>query len=472
MVVNVYDLIVLGDHFGGLAAAALSAKRGKRALLCEDERNPAEDRPLEYLNSVTGGPEREARLGRFFHDLGLSPFGPLGDDRIHFKALHPPLQVILPGHRVNIYQDSVARDWEMEREFGDVQGELAAILEREKALREKLFRFRARSSEEKGSLPARTVGDLSRYFRFQALSREAEGESFARFLSSRELPPALADVLAGEVYGVTRSPAATLPWYVGMRSLQVLQGGLFQNASGQSGVLNGLKEAFLRYGGECLPLSEVRKVETPRAEEAQLSLATGDRVTTKHLLVDHPLEAALSLFPPETEKLLRKKGLTRVAEEYGYGLMTFRLRRGWTPECMGAYMVVDPSAAEGNASQVLLLAGQPREAEGEGEGYAMEVMGVFPVASEPRERREVIWKRLGSLMPFLDRSILEEPAFRSGTFARYSPQKRNWRSAELYYRTGRRTSSFETPGLTFLRNENYLSTGLAEGLLSGIQAAG
>jgi hypothetical protein len=41
---------------------------------------------------------------------------------------------------------------------------------------------------------------------------------------------------------------------------------------------------------------------------------------------------------------------------------------------------------------------------------------------------------------------------------------------ESYYRTGRRPSFFQVQGLTFLRNEDYLVTGLAEGLLSGIQA--
>jgi hypothetical protein len=470
MVVNVYDLVVLGDHLGGLAAAALSAKRGKRVLVLEDASSPVEGRPLEYLNAVTGGPEREARLGRFFHELGLSPFGPLGDDRIHFKPLHPPLQVILPAHRVNIYQDSVARDWEIEREFGDVKGPLAAIQEKEAALREKLFRFRARSSGGTGALPSRTVRDFSRYFRFKNLSREAEAESFARFLLSGSLPPALADVMAGEVYGVTRAPADSLPWYVGMRSVQVLQGGLYQNASGQSGILNGLKEAFLRFGGECRPLSPVSGIATPRAEEVHLNLAGGDRVSTNHLIVDLPLSRALENFPAEVVKSLQKKGIDKVEEEKGYGLMSFRIKPGWTLECMGGYLVIDPVAGGGGDAPVILLSGQPGETDGEGEGSGMEALGIFPVSTTRAERQEAMWQRLKVLMPFLEQSVQGKAVFRDGSFGRYAPQKRNWRSVEAWYRTGRRTPSFQVPGLTFLRNDDYLATGLAEGLLSGIQA--
>ena len=43
-------------------------------------------------------------------------------------------------------------------------------------------------------------------------------------------------------------------------------------------------------------------------------------------------------------------------------------------------------------------------------------------------------------------------------------------AVESWYRTGRRTPSFQVPGFTFLRNDDYLAVGLAEGLLSGIQA--
>jgi hypothetical protein len=471
MVVHVYDLAVIGDHLGGLAAAALSAKRGKRVLVFEDTGNVVEGRPMEYLNAISGGPEREAGLGRFFHELGLSPFGPLGDDRIHFKALHPPLQVVLPGHRVNVYQDNVARNWEMEREFGDVLGPLGAIQQREEALRERLFRFRARSPGRGGSPALRTVRDTTRYFRFRGLSREAERESFARFLSSSGLPPPMADVLAGQVYGITRVLPSSLPWYVGMRSIQVLQGGLFQNASGQSGILNGLKEALVRFGVECRPLSVLEGIESRRTEEVSLHLAAGGRVSAGHVVVDIPLARALDRFQPEEAGLLQKKGVDRVEEEQGYGLMSFRIKQGWRLECMGRYLALDPSSGEGRApAAVILLAGEPGDSREEKGSFGMEALAVFPASTGPDERRQAMWNRFKELMPFLERSVEGSPRFQAGVLSRYAPQNRGWRTVESYYRTGRRPSFFQVPGLTFLRNEDYLVTGLAEGLLSGIQA--
>lgn len=70
-----YHLAVLGDHLGGLAAAALAARRGQRVLLLETAASDTV-RSFEQLNAVTGGAEADSGLGRFFQELGLAPFGP------------------------------------------------------------------------------------------------------------------------------------------------------------------------------------------------------------------------------------------------------------------------------------------------------------------------------------------------------------------------------------------------------------
>ena len=113
-----YHLAVLGDHLGGLAAAALAARRGQRVLLLETA-GADTVRPFDQLNAITGGGEVDAGLGRLFQELGLAPFGPQGDDRIHFHALATPLQICLPHHRIGLHADRTARTWELQREFGD-----------------------------------------------------------------------------------------------------------------------------------------------------------------------------------------------------------------------------------------------------------------------------------------------------------------------------------------------------------------
>lgn len=469
MALHVYDLVVIGDHLGGLAAAALAAKRGQRVLLFEDTGNPVEERPMEYLNAICGGPEKEAGLGRFFHDLGLSPFGPLGDDRIHFRPLHPPLQVVLPRHRVNIYQDRVARNWEMEREFGNVEKHLDLIQEREEAFREKLFRYRSQRPEREGSVLGRRIREVSRIYRLWNLHKEAEKETFSSFLSTLTFPAGLADVLAGQAQGVARVLPRSLPWAVGLRAMQVLQGGLFQNASGQSGVLNGLKEVFLRSGGECRPLLSLEGVEISRAEAVGLSFAQGNRVQGGRLVVDLPLDRAQTCFEKDTFKGFLRKGIDHGEEEWHYGLMHLSIRRDWRPECMGRYLVVDPTP-DGGEGITILLALQPGDAPSEADTLGMEVLGLSRKEGRGELGKENLWRRLRSLMPFLEKGLAGEVRFRSGSFTRYQPHRRGWWTLKDYYQTGRRPRSFRTRQVTFLRNDEYVGTGLAEGILTGIWA--
>ena len=468
-ILQTYDLVVLGDHLGGLAAAALLSKGGKRVLLFENTEDAPDGRPLEYLNAICGGPDKEAGLGRFFHDLGLSPFGPLGDDLIHFRPLHPPLQVLLPGHRVNIYQDRVAGNWEMEREFGEVEGYLKLMQQKEEIFREKLFRYRTHRLERERSRLLRTAGDLSRFTRFWAVRKEAESESFPSFLASLGLPPGLDDILAGQAQGVFRVLPGAMPWAIGLRAIQVLQGGLFQNSSGQSGILDGLKEAFRRSGGEIRPLPSLESVETSGAEILRLALAGGGRAQTGHLVVDLPLKKAAAFFRPEVVKDWQKKGLDQTEEEWRYGLMSMKIRRDWLPECMGRYLVVDPSA-EGRQPLTILLALQPGEADTEEGDLGMEVLGLFRSEGGADEQKEALWQRLENIIPFLERNLVGEVRFRRGSFPCYLPRSRSWRALEGYYRTGRRSHAFRTRQVTFLRNEEYIATGLAEGLLTGIMA--
>lgn len=468
-VLQTYDLAVLGDHLGGLAAAAFLSKRGKRVLLFESTEDAPEDRPLEYLNAICGGPDKEAGLGRFFHDLGLSPFGPLGDDLIHFRPLHPPLQVLLPGHRVNIYQDRVAGNWEMEREFGEVEGHLKLMQQREESFREKLFRYRAHRLEMKRSRILRTAGDLSRFTRFWTIRKEAESETFPSFLASLGLPPGLEDVLAGQAQGVFRVLPRGMPWAIGLRAIHVLQGGLFQNSSGQSGILGGLKEAFRRSGGEVRPLSSLENIEASGAEVLRMALEGGGRAQTGHLVVDLPLQKAVTFFQPEAVRGWQKKGLDRAHEEWCYGLMCMKVRRDWLPECMGRYLVVDPSA-EAREGPTILLALQPGEADTAGGDTGVEVLGLFRSEGGEDEQKEALWQRLEKIIPFLERDLVGGLRFRSGRFPCYLPRSPGWRALEGYYRTGRRSHAFETRQITFLRNEEYIGTGLAEGLLTGIMA--
>src|SRR5512138_2022900 len=182
-----YHLAVLGDHLGGLAAAALAARRGLRVLVLE-QASAAPTLPFGLLNAVSGGPEAEPALARFFQELGLAPFGPLGDDRIHFRALAPPLQVCLPQHRVSLHADRTARAWELQREFGDAHRALAPLLQQEEDLRVRVERPAAQQGGATAPLALRALSGIPGFMRLQALEREVGRRDFAACLGGAGLP--------------------------------------------------------------------------------------------------------------------------------------------------------------------------------------------------------------------------------------------------------------------------------------------
>lgn len=461
------DLVVLGDHLGGLAAAALAVRRGRHALLFESQ-EAGETRPLEYLNAITGGPEQESFLGRFFHEIGRSPFGPLGDDRIHFRVLSPPLQVILARHRVNIYPERTARTWELQREFGDVHRALAPLWQREEEFHEKIARVHPPpAAAASRSLPARAVANLAGFLRLQSLEREAERRGFPEFLGEQNLSAELTAALAAQAQGVSRRPAGALTWAAGVRALRIGQGGMYQNTSGQSGILRGLREIFVTAGGDTRPLVAIEGIDVPRSGGIRLHLAAGSVVRAERVIVDLPLAEALRLLPVDLAKAARRKGLEE-REEHEYGLLEFGIRPACRPEGMGKYLVIAPSA-EAPAGSGVLLAAQAGEIAETGDRYGMEAIAFFPHGAAAKGREHLL-DRVRAVMPFLDESCVGAVEYRTGPAVRYTHERLTFRQREERIGTGWRPALFNHQRFTFLRNEEYAAVGLAEGIISGALA--
>ena len=458
-----YHLAVLGDHLGGLAAAALAARRGRRVLLLETAAACA-PRPFEQLNAVAGGPDAESGLGRLFQELGLAPFGPLGDDRIHFHALAPPLQICLPRHRIGIHPDRTARAWEMQREFGDVQRVLLAIAQREEELREQLDRAGVQPGTAAAALPLRALASVSGFVRLQALERKSAQQGFSDFLADQGLAADLFSTLAAEALAVTRRPETALSWAEGARALRVANGGLYRNSAGQGGILVGLRAALLSAGGDLRPLVALEGIDVPRTGGARLHLAAGGQMRVDRVVIDLPLAEARRLVPAESLQALTRKGLEE-SEGQVYGLLELTIGPGRRPVGMGSYLVIAPGGDDPGGSSVLVAVAD----EGEDGSCALEALGFFP-PHQAAGGREHLLGRLGTIMPFLGESLVGEPVYRSGPAPRFTKERLDRGQREERLAAGWRTSIFHQPPFTFLRNEDYASTGLAEGLISGLVA--
>jgi hypothetical protein len=457
-----YHLAVLGDHLGGLAAAALAARRGLRVLLLEHA-SAAAPLPFRLINAVAGGPEHEPALGRFFQELGLAPFGPLGDDRIHFRGLAPPLQVCLPRHRVSLHADRTARAWELQREFGEAHRALAPLAQQEEELRTRSERAVPQQGQAPAPLALRALAGLSGLVRLQALEREVWRRDFAPGLDGLGLDPGLRAAVAAQVQAVRRRPLSALSWAEGLRALRVAAGGLYRNAAGQAGILEGLRAVLLARGGDARPLVALEGVDAPRGGGVRLHLSAGGTVRAERVVVDLPVAEGLRLLPPESVRALARKGIEE-REEHGYGLLEFAIDAARRPDEMGDYLVIAAEGAAAGVPAVILAAGEPADGV-----CALEALAVFPGGADDSARAHVL-ALVRSVLPFFDESVVGEPAWRTGAAPCYARERLDHARREGRIAAGWRTALFALPPFTFLRNEEYASTPLAEALLSGALA--
>jgi hypothetical protein len=459
-----YHLAVLGDHLGGLAAAALAARRGQRVLLLEHVA-AGPPPPFRLLNAIAGGPEQEPALARFFQEIGLAPFGPLGDDRIHFRALAPPLQVCLPRHRLSLHADRTARAWELQREFGDGHRALAPLAQQEEELRARCERAAPHPGSAPAPLALRALAGISGFVRLQALEREAERQGFEAYLGELGLPPGLRTAVEAQVHAVRRRPAAAQNWSEGLRALRVAAGGLYRNAAGQPGLLDGLRAVLLARGGDARPLVALEGIDVARGG-VRLHLSAGGTVHAERVIVDLPLAEGLRLLPAESARTLARKGIEE-REEHGFGVLEFAIPVSRRPEEMGDYLVIADEGAGPESPVVLVAAGASSDAA---EGVcALEALAVFPQSAGDAAREHVL-AAVRSVLPFLDESVVAEPVWRTGAAPRFRRERIDRSRREARLAAGWRTALFTVPPFTFLRNEEYATTPLAEALLSGALA--
>ncbi|HUK57050.1 MAG TPA: FAD-dependent oxidoreductase [Nitrospiria bacterium] len=129
-----YDAIVIGAGLEGLLCAALLAKRGKQVLVLEEAPTAggASFRLTKAGYTFINGPtlflgfERDGLYDRLFTEMGLS-LSLLKRESVLFRKTQPPLQMVLPDHRLDCFTDPGEWAEELRREFPDQAQELKAF---------------------------------------------------------------------------------------------------------------------------------------------------------------------------------------------------------------------------------------------------------------------------------------------------------------------------------------------------------
>jgi phytoene dehydrogenase-like protein len=129
-----YDVIVIGAGLEGLLCAALLAKRGKQVIVLEEAPSPggASLRLTKADYTFIKGPtlflgfERDGLYDRLFTELGLS-LSMLKREGLLFRRTQPPLQIVLPDHRLDYFTEPGELLEELKREFPDQVQELKSF---------------------------------------------------------------------------------------------------------------------------------------------------------------------------------------------------------------------------------------------------------------------------------------------------------------------------------------------------------
>ena len=243
---NSYDVIVIGGGVGGLAAAAILAKAGKKVLLVEKEpRLGGLTAPVvhgDYMFDVgarlvmgcaSDGPFGPGAIHAFLAELGVR-------DQVEFIPVQPMAEVRFPGSRFQVW---TGREQYIEglRQFAP-QGleKLPALLE----VCSRIFRTsKAFASSAKPWTPWRLLFEVPDFFRYATTK--------AYSMLDRFFPDRRARMAVGALWpylGVPPNQASFFTWANAMgayieEGAYFCQGGLHQ-------IAEAIGRAFIRDGGE------------------------------------------------------------------------------------------------------------------------------------------------------------------------------------------------------------------------------
>ncbi|MBI3597083.1 MAG: NAD(P)/FAD-dependent oxidoreductase [Nitrospirae bacterium] len=191
-----YDVIVIGAGLEGLLCAALLAKRGKQVVVLEEAPTAggASFRLSKAGYTFIKGPtlflgfERDGLYDRLFTELGLS-LSLLKRESVLFRKTQPPLQIVLPDHRLDCYTEPGELAEELRREFPDQVQELKSLWS-EMDRCEEIIRPRMHQAQRTNPSTAREwIKEFQERMRYSSAVRTLRRQRADDFLRPHRLEP-------------------------------------------------------------------------------------------------------------------------------------------------------------------------------------------------------------------------------------------------------------------------------------------
>lgn len=275
--------MVIAEEWGGYAVAAFLARTGRRVTLLTVPGPSVPNSPVApslaaaHLPVVYFGFEKGGLADTFFSELGLS-IPALRQDGLYHRP-SPPLQVVLPTHRIDLSSDRDELLEEFRREFStgysSIQGLLSHLDELESEIYSALGQI---SSLEPSGLRDRMVLFRERVRKNRLIKRYAS-QSALTFLRQSITDPsweAFFNLLSLFVYQKPVEDSTLL-------HLLLLHGGLRRGPvcwiQGQDSVKKRLTDVLTKNRGEVFPAQSVGQIR--RAAKGIAELRVDDRVTVR-----------------------------------------------------------------------------------------------------------------------------------------------------------------------------------------------
>jgi hypothetical protein len=299
---RVYDVCVIGGGVGGAAAGALLSRRGLRVLLIDvGGGGPAAADGgwlLPSRPSLQPSPRALPAAEALLSDLGLAT-----EVSRCFEPLEPPLQLLLPRHRLELAPGADALARELGREWPADAARLAAGLSRLVAA------AGLGGALLKGAPPLPPAGLLERWSLARAVRRAAMETGLDGALLSD--PPALAGLAGTPLASALTALAGFMGRLDGPPSALVLArlagvalGGLHRPTAGSTAMMDGLRRRIAETRGEVLgSQAEPARVESIGLEGSRLSMVrvagTSDPRLARAFVIALPLARIAALLPAE-----------------------------------------------------------------------------------------------------------------------------------------------------------------------------
>jgi prolycopene isomerase len=264
-----YDSVIIGAGIGGLVCGGLLAKAGKRVCIIEKHTKPG-----GYMTSYTmrgftfdmphviGGLRKGALVRRIIDELGVN---------IDFVELEPYQKFIYPEHTIKVYTEIEKYKQELKRAFPQDSESIDRYFETLTKLNQEVDRMPQHLGVlDLLSFPAR----FPKVFKYRT-------KTFEDLLSDHIKNPKLRAVL-GTSWGYVGSPPSRVSaLYMAMQLMSYHTGGAWYPRGGYGQLADAFAKAFVKFGGELILATEVKKITIKNDKASGVELENGKFVESK-----------------------------------------------------------------------------------------------------------------------------------------------------------------------------------------------